>query len=181
MKTSRSSLVADSHGFTLVEVAAVVALLLLALLGFAATVTGGMDAVQLARENSEATQAARRTMERLQDYESIPFDEVFASYNEPDSDDPSGSLVRPGAHFAVRLPALDTDSDGLPGYIEFPTSDNGLELREDVAGRDLNADGVIDTSDHSGDYRLLPVIVRVQWRSRGRAQELTLQTILTNR
>ena len=50
----------------------------------------------------------------------------------------------------------------------FPTVSG--QLREDVADAqlgtpmDLNGDGAIDGADHSGDYVLLPVRIRVRWR-----------------
>jgi hypothetical protein len=44
-------------------------------------------------------------------------------------------------------------------------------LREDYVDaalempHDLNGDGAIDSLDHRGDYRILPVTVTVEWQS----------------
>jgi hypothetical protein len=60
-----------------------------------------------------------------------------------------------------------------------------LELREDVvdAGlgmpRDLNLDGVIDALDHSGDYRILPVRVLVEWTGMSGNRTHRLETVLS--
>ena len=82
--------------------------------------------------------------------------------------------------------ARDNDPDGIIGEVVFPTEMNGgvLELREDVVDasmgmpRDLNLDGVIDALDHSNDYRILPVVIRVDWESGTRDREFEVRTIL---
>jgi hypothetical protein len=79
---------------------------------------------------------------------------------------------------------------GAPvGTIQFPTFDpgTGVELREDFVDAqmgmpaDLNGDGTIDDADHSGDYRFLPVRVRVQWYGALGTRTLTVETVLWNR
>ena len=46
--------------------------------------------------------------------------------------------------------------------------------------RDLDGDGVIDALDHSGDYRLLPVLVRVAWRGSSGPAKLEFRTMLAD-
>ena len=64
------------------------------------------------------------------------------------------------------------DADGLSGRIIFPVvAGFPGELREDLndesfVARDLNSDNVQDALDHSGDYDLLPVRVRIEWRAK---------------
>jgi hypothetical protein len=59
-------------------------------------------------------------------------------------------------------------------------------LREDVnlpelgMPRDLNGDGAVDAGNHSTDYRLLPVIVRVRWQGAGGPSQFELKTMLAN-
>ena len=79
------------------------------------------------------------------------------------------------------------DADGLAGQVIFPTR-VGFPgaLREDVVDaklgmpRDLDGDGVIDTANHAGNYRLLPVIVRVRWRGATGNASAELRTMLGN-
>ena len=46
--------------------------------------------------------------------------------------------------------------------------------------RDLNGDGVIDSEDHAGDYVLLPVKVRVNWRGITGDRSFEVCTVLLN-
>jgi len=61
-----------------------------------------------------------------------------------------------------------------------------LQLREDVVDnalgmpRDLNGDGVVDTNDHSLDYRLLPVRIRFDWTGKGGRSTLEIKTLLAD-
>jgi hypothetical protein len=60
------------------------------------------------------------------------------------------------------------------------------QLREDVVlpdlgmPRDLNGDGVVDASNHDVDYTLLPVLVRVRWRSASGTGQFELRTMIGN-
>jgi hypothetical protein len=83
------------------------------------------------------------------------------------------------------LSALDGDADGLPGEVIFPAVAGAAgQLREDAAmpelgmPRDLNGDGAVDANDHALDYTLLPVIVRVRWRTASGAGVYELKTML---
>ena len=112
-----------------------------------------------------------------------PFDQVYALYNADPADDPLGPGTAPGAGFAVPgLSAVPGDADGLVGLVVFP--EVGGELREDSADadlgmpRDLDLDGAVDDVDHSGNYGVLPVLVRVEWRGKGPARRLDLFTTL---
>lgn len=130
-----------------------------------------------------AKEAARSMIETLQ---AEPFDDVFASYNATGEDDPGVAGSAPGASFDVAgLDPRTNDADGRVGTVLFPTLSGAPEaLREDAflpqlgMPRDLNGDGNVDAVDHSGDYRLLPVIVRVEWRSATGASQLELKTML---
>ena len=77
------------------------------------------------------------------------------------------------------------DAGGAQGRILFPTVDG--QLRENVdhedlgAARDLDLDGALDGLDHSTDYRILPVLVRIEWRSGRRTNRIEMQTIVSAR
>ncbi|MFI5402085.1 MAG: hypothetical protein ACHQ1G_04040 [Planctomycetota bacterium] len=75
------------------------------------------------------------------------------------------------------------DADGTIGELIFPVAQGaeGLELREDVAKRDLNGDGVIDTEDHSNDYVILPVTVKVEWKGTRGTRQIELHSLLVRR
>jgi hypothetical protein len=77
------------------------------------------------------------------------------------------------------------DADGRVGEVIFPNGGNGAtflaENEVDPAlglTRDLNGDGAIDALDHSGDYRLLPVRVRVAWSGATGDRQIELEALL---
>lgn len=121
------------------------------------------------RETVTAYLAARRQVEALQAAE---FDTLFADFNTTGGDDPGGAGTSPGAGFTVPgLDVQDGDADGMVGRIVLPEDPgDATVLREDLddrgfgTPRDLSADGVADAVDHSTDYQLLPVRIRIEWR-----------------
>jgi hypothetical protein len=168
---------------TLVEIACALSVLVLGVLGFSQALVGTMRANAVTRESTLATQAARAQLETIQ---TMPLGAAFALYNGTPDDDPGMVGTAPGAGFAVRgLQAVPGDADGLPGEILFPVAAGAPGVLRENAGnaalampRDLDGDGAVDGNDHSDDYRLLPVVVRVTWRgTRGRGQ-VELKTLL---
>lgn len=168
---------------SLVESLIALAILALALGGYSRSVVAGMQTSAQHAETNRAMAAARRTIESLQ---GTPFREVYQRFNASAEDDLEGS---PGARFAVPgLRPLPGAIDGMVGEIVFPTlgEDGALELREDVEDaqlgmpRDLNGDGLVDAADHSADYELLPVLVRVSWRGRNGPAQVELKTLLAS-
>ena len=140
----------------------------------------------ICRGPSLANSLSGYLLERIQ---GEAFLQAFRSFNALGSDDPSGANTAPGANFAVPgLRAAPGDADGKPGEVIFPTPAGGPGLlRENVTNvklgmpHDLNGDGVIDGLNHSLDYKLLPVLVRVRWQSAdGTSATVELKTILAN-
>jgi prepilin-type N-terminal cleavage/methylation domain-containing protein len=173
-------------GFTLLELAFAITILVIGLAGISTAMLGAARAGTRARETDRATQAAKAMLERIQ---AEAFPQAFRSFNGDASDDPSGAGTAPGANFAVTgLRPAPGDTDGMPGEIEFPTpTATSNELRENVNNpelgmpRDLNGDGAIDGNNHATDYKLLPVRVRVHWQGAdGATCNVTLKTMLAN-
>lgn len=173
----------STSGLTLLELTVGIAVLLVGVLGFSRSLLSIGNSSQKQREMTRATQAVREVMERIA-AESFP--QAFRSFNADPDDDPGGAGTAPGSRFAVpTLNALPGDPNGLAGQVIFPTFDASPgQLREDVVSpdlgtpRDLNGDGVVDGADHSLDYKLLPVIVRVRWRNAAGPGEFELKTML---
>jgi hypothetical protein len=179
-KTKRSS---RRSGMTLIELAVGMAVLLTGVLGFGQTLVCIERSHARTRETGRAVEAARFVLERVQ---AEAFPEAFRRFNGDPSDDPGGVGTAPGANFRVEgLNAVPGDADGLPGEVIFPTR-LGMPgiLREDIDDvnlqmpRDLSGDGVIDGADHSTDYRILPLIVRVRWRGTSGNGVVELRTML---
>lgn len=171
-------------GFTLIEVMVAIVLLSIAMLGFSRSVVSTMVASDTDREVRSATEASRAALERIS---GATFSEVFALYNSDDEDDPDGDGTAPGTAFDVAgLDALPGDEDGRVGEVLLPFLDTpgGPQVREDLdipelgMPRDLNGDGVIDDQDHSGDYVLLPVRVRLEWQGSGGPAQVEFHTVL---
>lgn len=171
---------------TLLEIAIAMPITLVALGVLVQLLFSGAGLRESGRASWQASSAAQDTLERMRNED---FGSLFVMYNSDPFDDPNGPGTAPGATFEVE--GL-TGVDGEPvGEVILPTWNSGSEvvpvweLREDrddpVAGtpRDLNGDSRIDADDHSGDYSLLPILVRLRWRGPGGVRELRLRTILT--
>lgn len=168
-------------GFTFVELAVVMIILLVALLIFSSTISGLSKQRAANRENGLAMEAARNALESMR---AADFAQVFALYNSDPADDPDGPGTAPGHRFAVAdLKATSDSPDGLQGEVFFPTFVDpveGVQLREDVENvalgtpRDLSGDSVIDDQDHGVDYFMLPVRVHVRWTGKTGTRELQI-------
>jgi hypothetical protein len=154
--------------------------------GISRLTVGVTRAGNMQRDTERATEAARAAIERIK---SESFSQAFRNYNATGVDDPGNPGTAPGANFAVAgLRAAPDDPDGLPGEIIFPTpAGQPGSLCEDVVDpkigmpQDLNGDGVIDSVSHAGNYKLLPVRVRVVWQSiDGTIGSVELKTNLAN-
>jgi len=182
---SRRAVQKRRAGFSLLDAVIAITIMTVAVGGLCASVIASMQLARVNEEKATAVDAAHAMAERLQ---GMPFDEIFATYNSYGADDPGGPNTAPGNDFAVpALSAQDGDADGFAGRIEFQTGagkPGKPSLREDLDDpglglpRDLNGDGAIDSLDHSGDYVLLPVRVRVSWRGAGGNQTTVLETLL---
>ena len=171
-------------GFTLLELMIVMSVLLVAFLAMSQALVTSMRLTGVNRESALATDGIRERMEVLEGVEE--FSEVFALYNANPNDDPGLPGSAPGSGFAVAgLMPTEGDADGLVGEILFPTI--GLELREDLedAGlgmpRDLSGDNFVDRANHAGDYRLLPVLLRLRWNQGGLERSMEVRTLLADR
>jgi prepilin-type N-terminal cleavage/methylation domain-containing protein len=169
-------------GFTLLEFAVSLSVLLVALLALSQSIVTSMRLADSSRETRLASSASRAMLELLDGADD--FASVFRRYNANPDDD--GALLAPGSHFPVNgLAACKDDLDGMVGEIVFPTA--GFELREDLVDpslgmpRDLNGDGLIDSLDHSQDFRLLPVLVHLRWTGADGERTLEMRTLLADR
>ena len=142
------------------------------------------------RENRIVSQAVRSTLEKMRNED---LDMVFRLYNAEPFDDPKGPGTAPGHRFAIAdVPPLLGAEDNLVAEIFLPAIDVSEEaplpiwqIREDASipdlglPRDLNLDNLVDEFDHSGDYKVLPVRIEVEWQGPLGPRHLSMQTILT--
>ncbi|MDF1801023.1 MAG: prepilin-type N-terminal cleavage/methylation domain-containing protein [Planctomycetota bacterium] len=172
------------EGFSLIEVVVALAVVSVGLLGFSKAI---LDAMVLNQTNRESGLARRSAQAILADIEATAFDEVFARYNATVADDLGAGDHLLGVFPVVGLRLRDDEADGFAGDITFPASftfGGQLQLREDFNDssfgmpRDLNLDGVVDGADHSADYKLLPVLVRVAWQGRAGQAKVEFRTVL---
>jgi type II secretory pathway pseudopilin PulG len=166
----------------MVELVVAVAVVMAGLLSLSRSMTESLALGEKNRETALATAAAQGIVEELY---AADFERAFALYNDEPDDDPDGSGTAPGSRFAAAgLEARPQDA-GQHGRIFFPaTGGTPGELREDMVDSrlrvplDLNLDGFVDGADHSGDYRILPVLIRVTWQDGTEERELEVTTIL---
>lgn len=156
--------------------------LILGLAGLVQMLLGDLALHERSRSTGIAMQSARRTLEQIV---GLDLDIAFASFNATTADDP---LNAPGSSFAVAgLSADPADVDGLCGEVHFPASAGAPGLVNETVGgafagvpMDLNLDGDSTDPDVTASMRVLPVIVRVRWRSSsGRSEVYELRTILS--
>jgi prepilin-type N-terminal cleavage/methylation domain-containing protein len=169
-----------ARGTTLVELLVALAVFAIAAGGLLTTL---LQTRSLNRSNRELTAAVMAAQDVLEQLYAADFAEIFARFNATTADDPAAG-ASPGSGFAVeRLVARPGDPDGLPGEIVFLAQ--GDELREDTllpalgGPRDLDLDGDVDAADHAGDYRVLPVLIRVSWSGISGEQEYRLVHVLS--
>jgi prepilin-type N-terminal cleavage/methylation domain-containing protein len=184
-RTQRGRGRAGRGGFTLIEVMVGMIILAVGAVSFSGALVSSIRASKSTDEVNRATKAAHAVLERIQ---AEAFADAFRRFNSNTADDPGGAGTAPGANFAVTgLTAEEGDADGFPLEVVFPIQPgDSSRLQEDVVlpelgmPRDLNGDGVIDSANHSVDYKLLPVLVRVRWRSAAGSGRLEFKTMLAN-
>jgi hypothetical protein len=167
----------------LLDVLIAMVVLVVAVGGLSGSVVSSLKLARVNEETALADDAARAMSERIQ---GVDFRDIFATFNDSPADDPGG-LPAPGSAFAVPgLNLQEGDADGMAGTILFPTNPAGMVLREDVADaslgmpRDLTGDGLWDAADHSGDYVMLPVTIRVDWAGVTGNRSLELDLLLVD-
>lgn len=166
-----------TRGFTLIELLVSFSALLVVLLGFSRMLLSSHMASSTTHEATLAKEAARSMVERLQ---ATPLADIYHEFNANPADDVG---VAHGAGFAIRgLEAPPGDADGLPGRILFPES-NGVLSELAVQARygwpvDMDRDGDFLTANVSTTYRLLPVVVLVEWRGSGGNGSVEFKTMV---
>ncbi|MBL4771845.1 MAG: hypothetical protein JKY61_12070 [Planctomycetes bacterium] len=178
-----------THGMTLIEVAVALPIVLVALGMFLQMLTAGLGIRTTSGETWAASCAGQDVLELMRNQ---AFSELFVAYNADPMDDPGGPGTAPGSSFSVPgLAVRRDDLDGFVGEVILPFWNAGTDLapvwqvREDMVQedlglpRDLNADSIVDAFDHAGDFTILPVMVRLRWRSKWGPRVMTLSTVLS--
>jgi hypothetical protein len=161
---------------------------------------------QMNRENALAADAARAALERMRNqpflnvyraYNEDPKDDPLGNGTGPGStfavdglealdgapQGRAGKILFPS--LAVEVP-IDGGGGGKPGMVGGGGGGTVTQwhLRETVEDpllampRDLNGNNIIDEADHSNDYILLPLRIRIDWKSGNAARSFELQTQL---
>ncbi|MCP3917443.1 MAG: hypothetical protein GY711_18000 [bacterium] len=171
----------------MIELLIAMTILLGGLTGYLRSIVSSME---LGRTNGETAIAVAALQSALEDIAAEDFSDVFARYNGDDADDPGGVGTAPGPSFDVDgLSARPEDADGLVGEIDFPTPPGaGGTLAENPGTsfpgmpRDLNVDGDAADGNVNADHVLLPVRIRLRWRSAsGHDRAIEGRTILLRR
>ena len=176
----------NRSGLTIVEVMIAMAILGVMFLAISRSLMGSVKLNEVTRESALAQQGMDAVLESLG---GADFASTFQRYNSVASDDPATG-PSPGPDFVVPgLQPLPEDADGRVGRIVLPEvmTPEGLELREDLdipelgMPRDLNGDGGIDDVDHATDYKVLPVLLQLDWRGQSGHRQTVARTILARR
>ena len=176
-------------GLTLLEVTVAMPVILIAASMLASTLLAIAKQRTVARETVRVALAVQGAFERMRN-ERVA--DVWRLYNQEPFDDPNGPGTAPGAFFALPgLLPMPGARDGAVGEIRMPGVNVGTaaapvwQVREDMVDtdlqmpRDLSGDSVMDAADHSGDYIMMPVHVRVRWMGRFGPREFEMHTLLT--
>lgn len=169
-------------GMTLTELMVAMMVMTVSVYILSSTITATIAHSAGKRERVRAVEAVRSLLEEMR---SLPCSSLFALYNDDPSDDPGGVNTAPGSSFLVEgLEAQEMDADGFVGEIILPAAN--APLREDAVNaplglpRDLNGDALIDDKDHSLDYILLPVQIRVKWSGYVGEREFEMFTMFSD-
>jgi len=172
------------NGFTLIEILVAVAVFGITMAALTTTQVSSIAMSRANLETSAAADAAQSVLEAMRDEDE--FSEVFARWNATAADDPAAGLSPGNAFDVPGLEPVRDDPDGRVGEVVFPG--DGVELREDAnerllgMPRDLDLDGgEPDADDHKGDYRILPVLVRVTWSGSGGEHRIQMVGTLARR
>jgi len=167
-------------GFTLVDVCVALFILAIAL----GTLVGSIFyALRLEEVNAETVAASQMARAILEDLNTTNFADVYASYNSTPADDPDPKHDCL-ADLQVHERLLQFGGKGEPTVsVVFPNDKLG-QLREDLDDkslgmpRDLNGDALTDSADHSGDYVILPLTLRLAWEGITGPRTLEMSTLL---
>lgn len=169
-------------GFTLIEIMIAVVVGTVATYMLSTSVTAAVANTVTRQQRAVAAEGAMNCMEQIR---SRPMELVFALFNENPEDDPDGAGTAFGPYFDVvgLSPVLDEQGQPQPiGRVLLPgdgtTLDETFEQPEFGLPRDLNGDLLILAGDCSRDYLVLPVTVRVEWRSQLGDRSLEVSTLL---
>jgi hypothetical protein len=168
-------------GFSLLDVCFSMALLVVAL---GVLIGSTFRALELDQANASlalANQALRGLCEEMQ---AMPIDEVLDSYFV-EEDEQEETRATKLARLTLRDPLL-VGPDGVApvARARFPLEDGGRALREDLEApelglpRDLDGDGEIDGEDHRDDFRVLPVLLELDWVGPAGPQSVRMSTVL---
>ena len=170
-----------TRGMTLIEVTVAMVVLTISVFMLTSTISSSLGQSATKYERGLASDAARNLFEEMRN---TAFAQLYARYNSDPSDDPGGPGTAPGNKFSVAgLTPVPGDPDGFVGEVLMPGA--GPALREDANNptlglpRDLNGDAMIDDKDHAGNYIVLPVGVRIEWKGKSGKQSLTLFTLFS--
>lgn len=169
-------------GFTLIEVMIAIVVGTVATYMLSTSVTAAVANTVTRQQRAVAAEGAMNCMEQIR---SMPMELVFALFNENPSDDPDGEGTAFGPYFDVVGLSAVLDEQGQPkpiGQVLLPGDgavlDETFEQPEFGLPRDLNGDLHILPGDCSMDYLVLPVTVRVEWRSQLGDRSLEVSTLL---
>jgi len=176
--------VASRGGFTLVEVMIAIVVGTVATYILSTSVTAAVANTISRQQQAVAAEGAMNCMEQIR---SMPVESVFALFNDDPSDDPDGAGTAFGSFFDVEGLAPTCDETGAPraiGRVLLPGAgallDETLDQPEFGLPRDLDGDLLVLPGDCSKQYLLLPVTIRIEWRSRLGDRKLELSTLLVD-
>jgi prepilin-type N-terminal cleavage/methylation domain-containing protein len=195
-------------GFSIIEVVVTLSILVVAGSLFCQMLLSGRRVRQVNRESTLAADAARVVLERMRnesflyvyrDYNEDPSDDPLGNGTGPGATfdveglEPLGDTEHPTVG-TITFPTVTVQVGGGGGKLGGKSG--GVSggtvgtvhwyLREDSENellgmpRDLNGDNKIDTVNHSTDYLILPVCVRLEWKSTTGTRKFELVTQLAD-
>ncbi len=179
-------------GFTTLEVSMAMGVMGIGALAAASLLVSSITLESGNRGNLAAVSSVRNVVETV---ESTPFEEIFKRFNTDPADDPLGAGTAEGNEFyfvfgkSSKLERVLSPT-GNAGtvfrvQIRFPTDAFG-RLAEGTAPlttgmpTDLNNDGfVMVGADTAGDYKVLPMRIRVSWQGPSGTEDMVFHRVLS--
>lgn len=156
----------------------------LLVIGMGVLIGSTFSAMKLDQVNAATALASQALRGLCEEMQAMPIDEVLDSYVMNGDED-----ERTRADKLARLTMDDRSLGDRSGEepvarARFPLDADGRTLREDLdlpefgLPRDLDGDGAIDGGDKRGSFRILPVVLELDWEGPSGPQHLQLSTVL---
>ncbi|MBI5361348.1 MAG: prepilin-type N-terminal cleavage/methylation domain-containing protein [Planctomycetes bacterium] len=166
----------NNSGFSLLELLATIAVMAITSMGVTSVILTCTDLDMTSYQTGVAMDKANEIMEMVR---KTDFTSLISTYG--------ATLTTEGVWVSgFDVPNLEvraTDLDGMAGKVLIVVNETLYTEETFTLGfpRDLNGDGMATSLDVTASYKILPVIVKVEWATKFGDREYDLRTLIARR